>query len=67
MFTWQPLDPGYLMLHQMALPLLGVCLVLAGMAFAQLRKIHPAARQLLELQAFYEGDEAVALRGFQGV
>ncbi|MDO7844319.1 CHASE4 domain-containing protein [Sphingomonas immobilis] len=63
-FTWHPLDPGYLMLRRMALPLSLVCLVLTGLAFVQLRKIHAAARQLLDLQAFYEGDEAVAMRGF---
>lgn len=63
MFTWHPLDPGYLMLRRMAVPVLLVCLVLAGLAFVQLRKIHGAARQLLDLQAFYEGDDAVALRG----
>jgi sensor domain CHASE-containing protein len=45
--TWQPLDPGYGMLHRMALPFSGALLVLLAIAAFQLRRIFRAARDLI--------------------
>lgn len=51
-FSWRPLDPGYVMLGSFLGPLSLALLLLATVAFFQLRRIHLAARSLLDSQAF---------------
>ena len=46
--TWQPLDPGYGMLHRMALPFFGGMLFVLIVAAFELRRIFRAARDLIE-------------------
>lgn len=48
--AWTPLDPGYGMLHLMALPVLLGMLLLVAIAAIELRRIFRAARQLIECE-----------------
>lgn len=50
--TWVPLNPGYGILHSMALPLLLALAVLLTMAGFQLRRVFMAARSLIEHEQF---------------
>lgn len=50
-FAWEPLNPGYTMLRQMVPPILAVCLVLGGVVFFQLRRLHKLSGQLIEREA----------------
>ncbi len=47
-FAWRPLDPGYVMLRAFLGPVAIVGVLFAGIAFFQLRRIHVAARRLLD-------------------
>lgn len=56
-FAWRPLDPGYVMLRAFLGPVAIVGALFCCIAFLQLRRIHVAARRLLD------GDEFM---GFDG-
>ncbi len=56
-FAWRPLDPGYVMLRAFLGPVAIVGVLFCAIAFFQLRRIHVAARRLLD------GDEFM---GFDG-
>lgn len=47
-FAWRPLNPGYVMLREFLPPVGLVCLLLGLAVFVQLRKVHWAARALLD-------------------
>ena len=51
-FAWRPLDPGYVMLRALLGPVAIVGVLFAGIAFFQLRRIHVAARRLLDGEDF---------------
>jgi hypothetical protein len=51
-FAWRPLDPGYVMLRAFLGPVAIVGVLFAGIAFFQLRRIHVAARRLLDGEDF---------------
>ena len=53
-FAWQPLDPGYVMLRAFLGPVAIVGVLFCGIAFFQLRRIHVAARRLLDGDEFMD-------------